>query len=126
MHAHIVGEHGDSDLPNWSHMNIAGVSVQLPEDKKERIFVNTRHAVHQIIRAKGATYYAIALTPDRICAAILRDESSVLNISTLVQNYHGISDVYLGLPCIVGRSGVQSVVDLLFTESEFENLRKSA
>jgi L-lactate dehydrogenase len=126
VHAHIVGEHGDSELPLWSLANVAGVKPEISDDVKEKIFTNTRDAAYQIIEAKGATYYAIALALDRIVTAILRNEGAVLNVSTLMQDYHGISDVYLGVPCIVDRSGVRQVLDLEISEQEKELLHRSA
>ncbi|WP_214626600.1 L-lactate dehydrogenase [Paenibacillus agaridevorans] len=126
VHAHIVGEHGDSELPLWSLANIAGSKLTLSAEDREDVFVNTRDAAYQIIEAKGATYYAIALALDRICTAILSDEGAVLNVSTLLNDYHGVSDVYLGVPCIVDRSGVRQVMDITITEQERELLHKSA
>lgn len=126
VHAHIVGEHGDSELPLWSLANIAGTELQLTEEDKDDIFHNTRDAAYQIIEAKGATYYAIALALDRICTAILKDEGAVLNVSTLLNGYCGISDVYLGIPCVVDRSGVRETMRLDMTEEEQALLRKSA
>lgn len=126
VHAHIVGEHGDSELPLWSLANVAGTDIILSEHEKNEIFTETRDAAYQIIQAKGATYYAIALALDRICTAILRDESSILNVSTLLNNYHGISDVYLGVPCVVGKTGISKVLDLKINETELELLKVSA
>ncbi|WP_207428830.1 L-lactate dehydrogenase [Pedobacter sp. SYSU D00535] len=126
IHAHIIGEHGDSELPVWSLANIAGTTLELSEQDKEEIFTNTRDAAYQIINAKGATFYAIALALDRICTAILRNEAAVLNVSTLLQDYHGISDVYLGVPCIVDRNGIREVLKLNLSDEEEEKLRASA
>ncbi|WP_239613632.1 L-lactate dehydrogenase [Cohnella mopanensis] len=126
VHAHIVGEHGDSELPIWSLANVAGSQLQLDEEDKEEIFTNTRDAAYQIISAKGATYYAIALALDRICTAILRDEGAVLNVSTLLQDYHGISDVFLGVPCVVDRHGVREVLPIQLTDEERSLLHRSA
>jgi L-lactate dehydrogenase len=126
VHAHIVGEHGDSELPLWSLSNIAGTELTLSDEDKNEIFANTKNAAYQIIEAKGATYYAIALALDRICTAILRNEAAVLNVSTLLQDYHGVSDVYLGVPCIVDRSGVKGILPLNISQSERELLNKSA
>jgi L-lactate dehydrogenase len=126
VHAHIVGEHGDSELPLLSLANIAGTEITLNDQDKEEIFSNTKNAAYQIIEAKGATYYAIALALDRICTAILRNEAAVLNVSTLLKDYHGVSDVYLGVPCIVDRTGVRNILPLDITESERELLHKSA
>jgi L-lactate dehydrogenase len=126
VHAHIIGEHGDSELPVWSLANIAGSEILLSEEEKQEIFVNTRDAAYKIIEAKGATYYAIALALDRICTAILKNEAAVLNVSTLLTNYHGISDVYLGVPCIVDRNGVRETLTLQVTQNEKLLLHKSA
>jgi len=125
VHAHIIGEHGDSELAVWSLANLAGSEIELSKEDKEEIFLNTRDAAYRIIEAKGATYYAIALALDRICTAILKNEAAVLNVSTLLNNYYGINDVYLGVPCVVDRSGVREVLPLHINEEEQELLRKS-
>lgn len=126
VHAHIVGEHGDSELPLWSLANIAGVPLSLSEEDEADIFTNTKDAAYQIISSKGATYYAIALALDRICTAILKNEAAVLNVSTLLQDYHGISDVYLGVPCIVDRNGVREVLPITLNEKEKQQLHASS
>ncbi|GIO14316.1 L-lactate dehydrogenase 2 [Cohnella xylanilytica] len=126
VHAHIIGEHGDSELPVWSLANVAGTRIAFDEEQKARIFESTRDAAYEIIAAKGATYYAIALALDRICTAILRDEGAVLNVSTLLDDYHGVSDVYLGVPCVVDRTGVREVLKLEISDSERELLHRSA
>jgi L-lactate dehydrogenase len=126
VHAHIVGEHGDSELPLWSLANVAGAEVKPSDAERDEVFVNTRDAAYQIISAKGATYYAIALALDRICTAILDDEGAVLNVSTLLQDYHGVSDVYLGVPCVVDRTGIREVMDIPITDEEKALLHRSA
>lgn len=126
IHAHIIGEHGDSEVPVWSRANIAGVPVELDDARKDDVFRQTRDAAYEIIQAKGATYYAIALAVDRICTAILRNESSVLNVSALLTDYCGISDVYLGVPAVVGASGVSRLIPLDPLPNELELLQKSA
>jgi L-lactate dehydrogenase len=125
VHAHIIGEHGDSELPVWSHANLAGAEIEMAKDDKEEIFHNTRDAAYRIIEAKGATFYGIALALDRICTAILKNEAAVLNVSTLLSDYQGISDVYLGVPCIVDRNGVRQVLHLNLNEGEKALLHKS-
>lgn len=126
VHAHIIGEHGDSELPLWSLANIAGTELSISGEVKDRIFANTRDAAYQIIKAKGATYYAIALALDRICTAILHNEAAVLNVSTLLDDYHGVSGVYLGVPCIVDRDGIRDVLKLNISDSEKGMLQSSA
>lgn len=126
VHAHIIGEHGDSELPLWSLANIAGTELNLSDEEKTEVFTNTKDAAYQIINAKGATYYAIALALDRICTAILGNEAAVLNVSTLLTDYHGVSDVYLGVPCVVDSTGIRKVLPLNINQTEKELLNLSA
>lgn len=126
IHAHIIGEHGDSELPLWSLANISGAEILLTEEERLEVFVNTRDAAYKIIEAKGATYYAIALALDRICTAVLKNEAAVLNVSTLLTNYFGVNDVYLGIPCIVDNTGVREKLTLQINEHEKNLLHKSA
>ncbi|KOP68036.1 lactate dehydrogenase [Bacillus sp. FJAT-18019] len=126
IHAHIIGEHGDSELPLWSVANIAGIGIDLTDDERTDIFDRTKNAAYEIINAKGATSYAIALALDRIIASILLNESSVLNVSTLLTDYHGVSDVYLGVPCVVDRTGVREVLNLELNDEEMTRFHASA
>lgn len=126
IHAHIIGEHGDSELPLWSLANISGAEILLSEEEREEVFINTRDAAYKIIEAKGATYYAIALALDRICTAILKNEAAILNVSTLLNDYFGINDVYLGVPCIVDNTGVREKLTLDISDHEKRLLHQSA
>lgn len=126
IHAHIVGEHGDSEVPLWSLANVAGIDLEFSDEDREEIFNSTKNAAYEIINAKGATSYAIALALDRIIVSILQNEGSVLNVSTLLQDYNGVSDVYLGVPSIVDRTGVREVLDLQLTGQELEKFQASA
>lgn len=126
VHAHIIGEHGDSELPVWSRANVAGIQVDMTEEKQNEIFKNTKDAAYEIINAKGATFYAIALALDRICAAILRNESSVLTVSALMEGDYGLNDVYLGVPCIIDHGGIRRILDLELSDKEKELLSRSA
>lgn len=126
IHAHIVGEHGDSEVPLWSLANVAGIDLEFSDEDREEIFNNTKNAAYEIINAKGATSYAIALALDRIIVSILQNEGSVLNVSTLLKDYNGVSDVYLGVPSIVDRTGVREVLDLKLTGQELEKFQASA
>ena len=135
VHAYIIGEHGDSEVPVWSLANIAGMRLKefatsqgIPYDSKplEEIFHRTRDAAYEIIRRKGATYYAVAAGLMRIVEAILRDQATVLSVSSLVSDYYGIGDVCLSLPTVVDRGGVQRQLRLTLDAEEQEGLRKSA
>ncbi|HWR15228.1 MAG TPA: L-lactate dehydrogenase [Terriglobales bacterium] len=135
VHAHIIGEHGDSEVPVWSLANIAGMRLPefaraagVPHDEfqMEEIFKQTRDAAYHIIERKGATYYAVAAGLMRIVEAILRDQNTVLSVSSLVTGYYGISDVCLSLPTIVNRSGIHKVLHLDLTQEEQLQLQHSA
>ena len=135
VHAYIIGEHGDSEVPVWSLANIAG--MRLPEfcktqglayDRKamDEIFTRTRDAAYHIIERKGATYYAVAAGLMRITQAILRNQSTVLSVSSLVKDYCGISDVCFSLPTVIDRGGVEKALCLDLAPNEIEQLRHSA
>ncbi|BBH24128.1 L-lactate dehydrogenase 1 [Paenibacillus baekrokdamisoli] len=126
VHAQIIGEHGNSELPLWSEANVAGSELDLSEDTKASIVARTQEAANEVVQAKGSSCYAIALSINRICAAILKDEGSVLNVSTLLKDYHGISDVYLGVPCIVDRQGIRSTIEVKLSDKEKVLLHQSA
>ena len=136
VHAYIIGEHGDTELPVWSNTNIGGMVLaqycpvcdRHCDYKKElgKIFEEVKNAAYKIIEAKEATYYAISLALVRIVQSILRDENSVLPISTLINDYYGINDVCLGMPSIVNRSGVEKFLRLELSPIEQEQLRHSA
>ncbi len=135
VHAYIIGEHGDSEVPVWSLANIAG--MRLPDfcaahnlacdtAAMDEIFRQTRDAAQQIISRKGATYYAVAAGLMRIVEAIVRDQRTVLSVSSLVEDYYNINDVCLSLPAVVYRSGIESVLRLNLSDQEVEALRHSA
>jgi L-lactate dehydrogenase len=135
VHAFIAGEHGDSEVPIWSSANVAGMrlaefgaEVGIPYDQAalDAIFEQTRDAAYHIIERKGATYYAVAAGLLRITEAILRDQRTVLPVSTLIENAYGIDGIYLSLPTVLGRRGVERVLRLSLTDSEEEGLRRSA
>jgi len=132
IHAHVIGEHGDSEVAAWSSAHIAGVPLR---DFCERAGVQVdfddllrrvRTAAPEIIRHKGYTSTAIASCVARICEAILRDEHTVLPVSTMTTGQYGIEGVYLSLPCVVGRAGVERVIEIPLEGAEREGLRASA
>lgn len=135
VHAYIIGEHGDSEVPAWSLTNIAGMNIHdycemnhmhCQEEQLDDAFLQTRDAAYHIIERKGATYYAIASGLTRIVEAILRDESTVLSVSSLISDYYDIDDVYLSLPSIIDRGGLERFIRLQLADNEIEGLRKSA
>jgi len=135
VHAYIVGEHGDSEIPLWSLATIGGVRLQefAPLAHKEynprameNLFHAVRDAAYEIIRRKGATYYAIGLGLLSIVEAILGDHRSVLSVSTRMTGHYGIDDVCLSLPCVVGARGIEEILTLHISPEEERGLQESA
>ncbi len=135
VHAYIIGEHGDSEVPVWSLANIAGMrlpvyceqnNLHCIEADLQDIFQQTRDAAYHIIERKGATYYAIGMGLLRIVEAILRDQSTVLSVSSYIDEYYGINDVCLSLPSVVDRGGIEQVLRLKLNTEEQLGLRNSA
>lgn len=135
VHAYVLGEHGDSEVVAWSTATLGNMALRdycaltgmacAPEDLAQ-VAATVRDAAYEIIRRKGATNFAIAAALMRIIEAIVRDEGSVLTVSSLVQGAYGIRDVCLSLPTVVGRSGVRRVLPVALSPEEAEALRRSA
>jgi len=138
VHAYIIGEHGDTELAVWSNANIGGMKIDkyCPicknfgkcERKMEltKLFQQVKVAAYKIIEAKGATYYAIALALVKITEAILRDENSVLPVSSFINDYYGVDDVCLSLPTVLNRSGVKNILKIELSGQEQEQFKASA
>jgi L-lactate dehydrogenase len=135
VHAHVIGEHGDSEVPVWSLANIAGTRlteycVVCRQDcdgiPRREIFHQVRDAAYEVIKRKGATYYAVGLSVAYIVESILRDQRSVLPVSSLMQGQYDLEDVCLSLPAVVGREGIVQVLELPLDEEEVVGLRRSA
>jgi L-lactate dehydrogenase len=135
VHAYIVGEHGDSELALWSLANIAGVRLRefvgvngrgYDQVALDAIFEQTRGAAYEIIKRKKATYYAIGLGLLAIVEAILRDQHTVLTVSSPLQGQYGVEGIAISLPTIVGRRGIEEVLNLPFDDEERAAFGRSA
>jgi len=135
VHAYIIGEHGDSEIPLWSSASIANVPLhewsvpghgKLSVRDRTEIFQNVKTAAYQIIQGKGATSYAIGLATAKILEAILHDENRILPVSSLLKDYQGIDDVCLSVPSIVNRGGVEQALAIKMNDAELGGLRNSA
>jgi len=135
VHAYIVGEHGDSELPLWSSASIGPMPVTqwvgadglaldaaFRADTAEQVV----RSAEMIIRGKGATNYAIGLSTARIVEALIKDEGRILPVSSLMDGQYGITDTCLSLPTVVGNHGVRSVLTPPLSDDELEALRRSA
>lgn len=133
VHAYIIGEHGDTELPVWSHANVGGKNISELIDSKsdqsmedlDKIFINVRDAAYEIINRKGATFYGIAMGLVRITKAILQNENSILTVSTFLDGEYGEEDVYVGVPAIVNREGIGDILELKLSTDEQEKFSHS-
>jgi len=136
IHAYIIGEHGDTELPVWSNATIGGMDIETycseyakqGNAKKElkEIFLKVKNSAYEIIKLKGATNYSIALSLVKITRAILRDENSILPVSTLVNDYYGVSDVCISIPSIVNINGIEQYVKIDLSDEEQKLFKYSA
>ncbi|KGF05758.1 L-lactate dehydrogenase [Arcanobacterium sp. S3PF19] len=136
IHAYVAGEHGDSEVALWSSAEIGNVPLRhwgptlggrlFDAEMRENIAHDVVQSAYRIIEGKGATNYAIGLTASRIVGAVLRDENRVLTVSTLLEEWEGISDVCMAAPTIVGREGAGRVLTPPLTLAERDGLTASA
>ncbi len=135
VHAFIIGEHGDSELAAWSNARIGGLKVNdfcelrghfNHEQSMKKIFENVRNSAYEIIERKHATYYGIAMAVKRICEAIVRNEKSILPVSSLMTGEYGLNDVVLSIPAVVDETGVQKVIPIELNDEELTKLKDSA
>ena len=134
VHAMIVGEHGDSEFPLWSEAKIGPIKLSewkvgnrsLHAEELDEIADNVKNAAYKVIEGKGATNYAIGLSAARIVEAVLRDESVILPVSSVLTDYLGISDVALSVPTIVNRQGAFKTLPMEMSSSELTKLQASA
>ena len=136
VHAYIIGEHGDTELPVWSNATIGGMDVEtycaeyakhgnVRNDLKE-LFLKVKNSAYEIIKLKGATNYSIAMALVKITKSIIRNENSILPVSTLITDYYGINDVCISIPSIVNINGVEQSVKIDLSAEEEELFKLSA
>jgi len=133
VHTFIIGEHGDSELAVWSSANISGIDLDdylhvcgACMGDLYGMYESVVSSAYEIIHGKGATYYAIAQASLRIIRSIVRDENTILPVSALVSGQYGIDDVYLSVPCVIGKSGIKHILEIPLNEDENARLQKSA
>lgn len=133
IHAYIIGEHGDSEVPVWSRVNVAGMPLQVVNtdagtvsEEWQQIFEQVRNAAYEIIQRKGSTSYAIGLGVTQITHSILRNQNRVLTVSSLMNGPYGLNDVCLSLPSVVNRHGVSRIVQMELNAEEERLFKHSA
>lgn len=135
VHSYIVGEHGDSEIAVLSSTNISGIPLDTfcemrgfdnPKAKLDEITESVKNSAYDIIAKKQATYYGIAMSVRRICACIIRNERSILPVSSLMHGEYGICDITLSMPAVLGLDGVETHVPISLNEDETTRLIQSA
>ncbi len=135
VHAFIIGEHGDSEIAAWSSANVSGIPLNNfcemrghfnHEEAMKKIASDVKNSAYEIISKKKATYYGIAMSVKRICEAIVRDEKSILPVSSMMNGQYGIKAISLSMPAIVGKDGVETQVPIQLNQQEIADLQKSA
>lgn len=135
VHSFIIGEHGDSELAVWSGANVSGINIDdfcplcdnchRMSDLYE-LYDDVKNSAYEIIRGKGATYYAIAQATRRIIEAIMGDENSILPVSVYLEGQYGLNDICVSIPSIVGKGGVKHVLNIPLSDEEYAALMTSA
>ena len=135
VHAFIIGEHGDSEIAAWSSANVSGIALDdfcemrghyNHDQSQENIAEKVKNSAYEIIEKKRATYYGVAMAVKRICEVIIRDEKSILPISSMMHGDFGVDNVVLSMPAVVGADGLEELVPIALSEKESADLRKSA
>lgn len=133
VHGYILGEHGDTEFPVWSHANVGGLQIYewiknnpgVNEEALVEVFFQVRDAAYEIINKKGATFYGIAVSMTRITQAILEDENAILPLSVYLDGEYGQEDIFIGSPAIVNREGIRDVIEIPLNDSEKEKMTVS-
>lgn len=135
IHGQVIGEHGDTEVIAWSLTHIAGVDVDSFRDQckpgtgqeshQSALAAKVKDSAYHVIESKGFTNYAVSLALQRITTSILRDERSVLTVSTYLEGEYGLEDVCLSVPVLVGRHGAERVIIADLAQEELEGLRSS-
>ena len=135
IHAFIIGEHGDSEIAAFSSANVSGIPLSdfcemrghySHDEAEKNIAEEVKNAAYEIIQRKRATYFGVAMAVKRICECIVRDEKSILPVSTMMHGEQGIDGVVLSMPCIVGSDGIETQVPIKLDEGELTRLKESA
>lgn len=134
VHTMIMGEHGDSEVPIWSITNVSGIPLNEfceirgyydHDAGMQKLYEDVRDSAYKIIEKKGSTCYGIAMACTRIARCIVRDEHTILPVSASLHGEYGIKDVNLSVPSIVGKNGIEKVLEIKLNDKELAALRKS-
>ncbi len=134
VHGYILGEHGDSEFPAWSHTSVGGLNIfewlekhrDVDQEALVNIFFKVKNAAYEIIEKKGATYYGIAAALARITKAFFDDENSIFPLSVYCDKEYDLNGLYIGTPAIINRQGIRDIIEIPLNESEKNKMQLSA
>ena len=135
VHAFVVGEHGRSEVPNWSSARVSGVPLrdffemrgyQDPDEFLKAVLKEVQFDAGNLSYKKDDTFFGVAMAARRVCEAIVRDEKAVLCVSSLMYGAFDIDGIALSMPAVVGAQGVECLVPIDMNEDELDLIRKSA
>lgn len=126
VNGYMLGEHGDSGFPAWSHLSAGGVTLEewmekdsnITQAKLDNIKDQVVNAAYEIISLKGATYYGISTALARLCKALLSDEGTVMPVSAYLDGQYGVKDIFIGTPAVLDRHGIREVIEVPLNEKE--------
>lgn len=129
IHTYVLGEHGESSFPTISHADIGGQPLSTMENfsskKIQEAFLKTKSAASTIITAKGATYYAIGVVVNQLVDTVLRDTKRVYPVSVPLTGQYGYHDVSISVPCVIGKNGVEKILEIPLSDEEKKQMDKS-
>jgi malate dehydrogenase len=130
VHAMVLGGHGDSMVPLPRYSTVSGVSIEelLPAETIARLVDRTRNGGAEIVNLlkTGSAYYAPAASVVEMARSILLDQRRLLPCAAWLDGQYGLKEIYLGVPCVLGRGGVEKVVELKLSDADRASLHKSA
>ena len=126
IRAIVIGEHGENMLPLARYSSISGIPLTsiLPKQKIEDLILNTRQVAAKVIELKGATVHAPGNAIANMVEAVVRDTKEVIPVTTCLDGQYGYSDVAIGVPAVIGKEGVEKILELDLDANEKEWLEK--
>jgi malate dehydrogenase len=130
VHAMVLGGHGDSMVPLPRYSTVSGISIEelLPKATIDRLVDRTRNGGAEIVKLlkTGSAYYAPAAAVVEMARSIVLDQKRLLPCAAYLSGQYGLNDIYLGVPCVLGRKGVEKIVELKLSDADLGSLKKSA
>ena len=127
IRALVIGEHGENMLPLTRFSTVAGIPLPsiLSQDKLNALVQDTRQVAAKVIEQKGATIHAPGNAISTIIEAVVRDQKKVIPVATPLEGEYGASGITMGVPAVIGKGGVEKIIELDLNEEEKQNLQKS-